>query len=106
MKTPIENKIYASLISECEHLEFNDKYHGHGHHLAQKLTTLVSIGILSKQKKIIFDALTKEPQTVKEIFQKTGIPSKNISSQLKQMYDNTSLIHFKMKNARIKLWYK
>ena len=91
-KKPIENTIYASVIGICERLEADKIYKGNGHHLAQKITALVSIGLLPKEKKKLYDCLTDIPQTTKEISLKTGIPSKNVSSQLKQMLENSLLI--------------
>lgn len=103
---PIENKIYAAIIANCEEMEANKIYKGNGHHLAQKLTAMVSAGILSKAQKKIYNVLTNQPQTTKEISEKVKMNTKEVSAQLKQIYDNTSLVLSKVKNERRKLWYR
>lgn len=103
--SPIENKIYASIIGLCEEKENEGSYLGNGHHLAQVLCVKISEGLLPKQQKLIYDAMTGIPQTSKEIGVKCNLASKNVSTQLKQMYDSTLLIASKNK-GRIKLWYR
>lgn len=105
-KAPIENKIYAAIIGACEEKEANKSYRGNGHHLAQELTNLVSIGLLPKQQRIIYDALDTIGKTSKQLSMELGISSKNVSSQLKQMYESTLLINVKPSNNRIKIWAK
>lgn len=105
-KQQIENKIFASIISYCEEMEANEIYRGNGHHLAQRLTQMVSIGILPKQQRKIYNALTKEPQSTKEIAEKVGMTTRLVSSQLRQMSNGTQLIFSKTKNERRKLWYR
>jgi hypothetical protein len=102
----LENVIYKSIIGHCEELESDRRYIGNGHHLAQELTKLVSIGLLPKEKRKIYDALTSKPQLTKEIAAKVDMPSKTVSAQLQQMYSTTLLVHFKVKNERRKMWYK
>ncbi len=104
-KPPIENKIYASIIGLCEEKEANSMYRGNGHHLAQDLSVKVAEGLLPKQQRKIYDAMSKTPQTCKEIGAKCNFDSKIISAQLKQIHDGTLLIGFKTK-GRIKLWYR
>lgn len=103
---PIENKIYASLIAHCEEMEANKVYRGNGHHLAQRLTAMVSAGILPKAQKEIYNALTKELQTTKEIADKVKMSTKVVSAQLKQMRDSTLLVLSKDKNEKRKLWFR
>jgi DNA-binding NarL/FixJ family response regulator len=105
-KSPIENKIYAALIGHCEEMESKDVYRGNGHHLAQRLASMVSVGLLPKEQRKIYDVLTVEPQTTKEISEKVKKPTKTVSAHLKQIYDSTMLVHFKNKNTRRKLWFK
>ena len=105
-KPPIENKIYASIIGKCEELEFKGAYRGNGHHLAQKLTVMISAGILPKQQRKIYEALTTTPQTTREISRKIKLSTKQVSAQLINIHSNTLLISFKLKNKKNKLWYK
>jgi hypothetical protein len=102
-QSPIENRIYASIIELCEEKESNGTYIGNGHHLAQNLCVKISEALLPKQQMEIYAVMSLNPQTSKEIGIKCNLPSKNVSTQLKQMYDNTLLISFKNK-GRIKLW--
>lgn len=104
-KPPIENKIYASIIGYCESIE-RKSYNGNGHHLAQRLTSMVSAGLLSKQQKKIYDAMPSEKDiTTGDIAKSVNLPSKLVSVQLKQMKDSTLLIHSK-KNGRFNVWRK
>lgn len=102
-KPIIENKVYAAIIGYCEGRE--GKPVGNGHHMAQDLCTLVSIGLLSKQQRKVFDALTTQPQKVKDISTTSGLPSKVVSSLLCVMDKTSLLVHFK-KDRRFKLWHK
>ena len=63
----IENVIYKSIIGHCEEMESQYVYRGNGHHFAQRLTTFISVGLLPKEKKKIYDVLTDIPQLTKEI---------------------------------------
>ena len=105
MKKPIENKIYASIILTCEEIENKGQYKGNGHHLAQRLTSLVAKGLLSKQQKKIYDALSTEKQRVGDIAKKVKLPSKQVSAVLGQIHGRTLLIHF-TKDKKNKLWSK
>ncbi len=91
-KPPIENKIYASLISICETMEHDGVYKGNGHHLAQTLTQQVSIALLPKEKRLIFDVLTTKPQCTRDIAKKVNRNTSDVSAQLKSIQDNTLLI--------------
>lgn len=103
---PIENRIYASISLHCEELENNRAYRGNGHHLAQRLTSMVAVGLLPKQQKKIYDALLiGVGKKVKDISKETKIPSKTVSAQLIQMQSKTLLISFK-KDGKNKLWFK
>jgi DNA-binding CsgD family transcriptional regulator len=103
IKPPIENKIYASIIGACELLE--NKSIGNGHHLAQRLTELVSIGLLPKEQKKIYDILTYDPQTTTEIADKLGMSTKIVSTQLAQMNRKTLLIYTGIISKK-RYWYK
>lgn len=98
-KPPIENKIYASIVGSCEDMEFKKIYKGNGHHLAQRLTTIISAGILPKEQKKIYDVLTKSPQTTKEIAEKVNMSTRVVSSQLK-IY--TTVHYLFLKRLRMK----
>lgn len=102
---PIENRIYKAIIRECEEMEHNGNYRGNGHHLAQRLTQMVSAAILSPQQTKVYNALQNEPQRTREIGAKCGLSSKQVSSQLIQMSQSTLLVHSK-KDRRFTLWYK
>ena len=104
---PIENRIYKSIVSHCEVIQNNGQYMGNGHHLAQRLTSMVSIGLLSKQQSKIYESLTDstEGMSVKELSLKTKISSRAVASQLIQIYKKTQLLSFK-KNGKNKLWFK
>ena len=41
-KTDLENALYRSMIEELERLEHTGRYAGNGHHLAQRLCTMIS----------------------------------------------------------------
>jgi len=104
---PIENRIYKSIILHCEEMEKKEQYKGNGHHLAQRLTSMVSVGLLSKQQGKIYEALTEssEGMAVKDISKKIKMPSRQVASQLRQIYMRTQLISFK-KSGKNKLWFK
>lgn len=102
-KPIIENQVYAAIIGYCEGREGNPV--GNGHHMAQDLCTLVAIGLLSKQQRKVFDALTTQPQKVKDISATCSLSSRVVSSILCLMCKQTLLVHFK-KDRRFKLWHK
>lgn len=100
-----ENRIYAAVASICEDRESIGAYRGNGHHLAQEITKAVSIALLSKQQRKIYDALNGTGLQTKEIAKLTGIPSKNVSTQLIQMSESTLLVSSKRK-GRLRIWHK
>ena len=103
----IENKIYASIIVYCEKLEAKGIYRGNGHHLAQRLTAMVSAGILPSCKKKIYDALCEVPRSTKDIAKDVNMNTKIVSSQLRQMCDNTTLVLVKkLSNKRRNIWFR
>lgn len=104
-KKIIESKVYMSIIGLCEEKEHKGTYKGNGHHLAQELCIKVSEGLLPRQQKKIYAALSQEPKTSKEIGMACRLNSRVVSSQLRQINDSTSLISSKNK-GRIKLWYR
>lgn len=103
LKPPIENKIYASLILACEEMEFEGKYKGNGHHLAQTLTNLVSVGLLPKEERKLYDVLTDKPQSTREIALKVGRNTKIVSSALMTIQKKTLLVSSTIENKR-RLW--
>ena len=103
--SPIENKIYLSIIGFCEERENEGSYRGNGHHLAQKLTVKVSEALLARQQRRIYDAMSKTPMTSKDIGEKCELSSKVVSAQLKRINDTTLLVSSK-RNGRIRMWYK
>ena len=91
----VENKIYKAIIKDCEAMEnvtFN------GHHLAQKLTKLVAIALLSDKERTIYNTLSVTPITTSDIAIKLGIPNKIISAQLIQIERKVSFVHSKLVN--------
>jgi len=91
----IENKIYASIIVYCEKLEAKGIYRGNGHHLAQRLTAMV------------YDALCEVPRSTKDIAKDVNMNTKIVSSQLRQMCDNTTLVLVKkLSNKRRNIWFR
>ena len=103
---PIENNIYSAIIGELEKLESEDVLKINGHHLAQKLTTLVSESLLSKQRLIIYNCLNRHDYlSVKDISKMCNLESRNVSSQLLEIYKLTSLISFK-RNGKLYSWIK
>ncbi len=105
VKSPIENIIFKAIIGKCEEIENLGQYNGNGQHLAQKLTTLVAEGLLSKQQRIIYDMLTKTPTYTIEIAKGCKLSSKLVSSQLKQIQDSTQLVLSKDDGGK-KMWYR
>lgn len=105
MSQLLEDKIYSSIIGYCENIQQRGCYNGNGHHLAQKLSTLVAIALLSKQQKLIYQALSNSFKSVAEISKENKITSKQVSAQLISIYKKTALIYFK-KEGKNKLWYR
>lgn len=105
-KSPIENKIYLSIFAHCEELEHKEIYRGNGHHLAQRLTTMVSEGLLTKQEKKIYDCLSQTKQKTRDIAIQAGLSSKVVSAILHQIEKKSLLVHCIMENKKNKLWYK
>jgi predicted transcriptional regulator len=103
---PVENAIYAAIILECENLEIAKKYHGNGHHLAQRLSSMVSAALLPKQQKEIYEVLSKEPKSTKEISKQLNLESKLVSAQLSRIQETTMLVLSKQQNKKNKLWYR
>lgn len=95
-KANSENNIYASIIGYCEELEHEGIYKGNGHHLAQKLTTLVSEALLSEQQNSVYKVLKTTPQSAKEIGLLCDLPSKDVSAVLNQLSKTTTLISWKL----------
>lgn len=104
----IDDKIYLSIISYCDELENKGIYKGNSHELVKKLSLLVTISLLSKQQRIIYDVLNAYyPLTTKEIALKCCLESKNVSTQLNQIFKQTSLIRFNiLKGKKFKSWFK
>ena len=109
-KKSTESRVYLAVIGHCEEMEKKGQYRGNGHHLAQRLSSMVTAGLLSKQQRQIYDALTENTEgiSVKEISLATKIQSRAVSAQLRAINSNTQLINFKKtkKDGKIKLWYK
>ena len=94
----VENKIYSAIIGELELRESEGTLRCNGHHLAQKLTKLVSVSLLPSQQLLIYNALSHTYQTAKEISTKTGLPTKIISSQIKLIQKKSLLVSTKKIN--------
>ena len=86
------NDIYRGLIGECERLEHEGLYQGNGHHLAQRLTNMVLIELLPKKQRNIYDCLTDEYVTAKELADKAGVETKEISPNIKQINSKGTLV--------------
>jgi DNA-binding MarR family transcriptional regulator len=86
------NKIYQGLIGECEKLEYEGVYKGNGHHLAQRLTMSVLVELLPKKQRQIYDCMDESYQTAKEIADKAGIHTKEISPNVKQINSKGTLV--------------
>ena len=61
--------------------------------------------IFRGQQWLIWQALTTLPQPTKDISRITGIPSKNISTQIKNMINATGLVKFSQQ-GKLKYWSK
>lgn len=91
----IENKIYSAIILRLEELEHKGAYNGNAHHLAQDLSKMIAIELLSKQQRFIYDELDKYRETAvtgKYLAYATGLDTKNIASQIQQIQKKTNLI--------------
>lgn len=100
---PIENIIYAAVCPICEDRENGGSYKGNGHHLAQEITKAVSIALLPKAQRALYDALKSTPKSTREIATEVGMPSKTVSSVLYQMQQKTLLVHSTRK-GKLKSW--
>lgn len=105
MTSPIENKLYEAINTILSDLESHGVYRGNSHHLTQKITHAVSVSLLSKQQKELYDCLTTRPKSAKEISLESGIPSKNVSSVLNEIYNKTLLLSFN-RVGKLKYYYK
>ncbi len=103
---PIENTIYKAILGHCEQLESKGSYVGNGHHLAQRLTAMVSAALLPKKQKLIYDAMTGIPRTTKEIADEVGMSTSLVNAQLKNICNNSLLVLTCEDNSRRKMWYK
>lgn len=103
---PIENAIYKSIVSHCRELQKRKVYLENGNALAHTLSMLVAEGLLSDGQKKIYDVLSDERKSAKEIAKKVGISSKQVSAQLIQIYQKTDLVGFSWANDKNKLWHK
>ncbi|OOG19150.1 hypothetical protein BWD42_04160 [Sphingobacterium sp. CZ-UAM] len=91
----VENKVYHAIILRLEELEHKGAYKGNAHHLAQDLSKMVAIELLSSQQRKIYDELDKTPfcaVDAKYLSDATGLNSKNIASQIKQIQSKSNLI--------------
>ena len=103
MKTKIEDKIFASIISHCTEMAGNPMENPHL--FAHTLSICVAEALLPKQQKRIYDLLTDHPARVGTLAKQLQMPSRSVASQLRQIYSNTNLISFQT-NRRYKLWYR
>jgi transcriptional antiterminator len=102
---PIEKKIYDSISAYCKGLCNDQKYIGNPISLAQKLSSLATIGLLTSQQKKIYDCLTDKPKDTKTIAQETKISHIQVINQLRNINKTTQLISFGIE-GRNKLWSK
>lgn len=89
------NKIYKGIITECEKLENEGSYKGNGHHLAQRLTSMILVQLLPKKQLHIYSQLGEEYVTAKELADKAGIHTKEVSPNIKQMNAQGTLVIIK-----------
>lgn len=99
----VENKIYNSILVECENIR-SSLVGIHPEALAFKMAIVVSIALLPKQQRKIFDVLTREYQTTKEIAKKVNMDSRVVSTQLKQLEQKTILIKAEIVSRRRSKW--
>ena len=100
---PIENKVNASIIEYCKSLQ--GKNVTSGEVLARKLTTMVTIGLLTSQQIEIYNTLTENPKAIKDIAKESKISIPQVMAQLRRIYTQTQLISFK-KEGKYKAWFK
>ncbi|MDM1294291.1 hypothetical protein HX021_08265 [Sphingobacterium sp. N143] len=103
----IENKIYHAIILRLEELEHKGAYNGNAHHLAQDLSKMVAIELLSKQQRQIYDELESSPYCAvdaKYLSYATGLDSKNIASQIRQIQTKSNLIGIKKEGKNFKYY--
>ena len=102
---PIENKINDSIIDYCKSLE--SKVVVNGSILAKKLSSMVAVGLLSKQQKKIYDCLTEKPKNTFVLSLETKLPSIQVANQLRMINKTTQLVSFTKEAKKInKLWFK
>lgn len=76
----------------------------------QKIMVAIQINYLPPQQQLIYFHITGELRSTGAIAKELGMPSKNVSKQLEQIYSKTSLIemwpvgnrkHWKIKNINL-----
>lgn len=82
---------------ECERLDS-----GNGHRLAQRLSGLVLIELLPKNQRKLYDCLDDSFQSAKELADKIGVHTKEISPQIKQINTKGNLVVVKTKDGVVK----
>lgn len=93
MKKLKANQYYSATIGYLQFLEEKGFLTISSHSAAQKLTTLLEYETLSKQQsKIITVLINCGRCSTKDIAEITGIKSKTVSAQLKQIEKNTLLL--------------
>ncbi len=95
------NKIYKGLIAICEKRESDGAYNGNGHHLAQELTTSVLIELLPKKQRLLFDCLTNTYQTARQLSDKSGFDTKTVSSMLRAINKEGTLVVSKKEDKKM-----
>ncbi len=103
-KNPIEQDVYDSVIKLCTKV-MTSGYNGTGHDLAQRISTDVYEGLLPKQQRMIYSMLSEKPISTTEVARECGLKSKQVSSQLRQMSEVTTLIGC-TNDGKKKFWYK
>lgn len=98
------NEIYRAIIQPLEELESKKILSTNGHHLAQKLTKLISIELLPDNQKKIYEALSEEPQSAREIADKVNMSTKLVSAYLGTMEKDTLLVHSKTTKNKRKIY--
>lgn len=102
---PIEHKVQASITDYCKGLEKNKRYIGNPITLAQKISSLVAIGLLTVQQRKIYDCLTDVPKDTITIANEAKLPQVQVINQLRQINKMTQLISHTIE-GRNKLWTK
>lgn len=100
---PIEHKVRASIIDYCKSLEGHEINNGNA--VAQKISSLVAIGLLTVQQKKIYDCLTNVPKDTKTISQECKVNQIQVIGQLRKINRMTQLISHVIE-GRNKLWTK